>query len=114
VPRKSGKINIEELIRQNPDVVIIRGDTARDQKEVEQLEKAGLNYIVVEYTNIKEQQQAISIIGEAIGRKGQADAFNEYYNGVIQRVGDVVDSIPEEERVRMYHSENQALKDNAQ
>ncbi|MGI6704029.1 MAG: ABC transporter substrate-binding protein [Clostridia bacterium] len=110
VPRKSGKINIEELLRQDPDLVIIRGDTARDQKEVEQLDRAGLNYIVVEYTNIKEQQQAISIIGEAIGRKGQADAFNEYYNGIIQRVGDVVDSIPEDGRARMYHSENQALR----
>ncbi|MDD3851373.1 MAG: ABC transporter substrate-binding protein [Firmicutes bacterium] len=110
VPRKSGKINIEELLRQKPDVVIIRGDTARDEKEVEQLEKTGLNYIVVEYTNIEEQQKAISIIGEAIGRKEQALAFNDYYNDVIQRVSEVVDGIPEDGRARMYHSENQALR----
>ena len=32
VPRVSGKINIEELIRVNPDLVIIRGDTAADKK----------------------------------------------------------------------------------
>jgi len=110
VPRKSGKINIEELLRQNPDVVIIRGDTARDEKEVEQLEKTGLNYIVVEYSNVEEQQQAVSIIGEAIGRREQALAFNAYYNSVIERVSDVVDSIPEDRRARMYHSENQALR----
>lgn len=110
VPRKSGKINIEELLRQDPDIVIIRGDTARDEKEVEQLEKAGLNYIVVDYTNIEEQQRAISIIGEAIGRKEEAEAFNRYYNDVIQRVNDVVGAIPEDRRVRMYHSENQALR----
>ena len=110
MPRKSGKINIEELLRQDPDLVIIRGDTARDEKEVEQLDKAGLNYIVVEYTNIEEQQRAISIIGEAIGRKEEAEAFNRYYNDVIQRVSEVVDTIPEDRRVRMYHAENQALR----
>jgi iron complex transport system substrate-binding protein len=110
VPRKSGKINIEELLRQDPDVVIIRGDTARDEKEMEQLEKAGLNYVVVEYTNIEEQQQAISIIGEAIGCTQKAKTFNDYYNDVIERVGEVVDSIPEDRRTRMYHSENQALR----
>jgi iron complex transport system substrate-binding protein len=110
VPRKSGKINIEELLRLEPDVVIIRGDTAMDQKETEQLDKSGLNYIVVDYTNIKEQQQAISIIGEAIGRKDKAKFFNEYYNSVIERVNEVIAGIPEEKRVRMYHSENQALR----
>ena len=66
--------------------------------------------IVVEYTNIEEQQRAISIIGEAIGRKKEAEAFNRYYNDVIQRVNDVVGAIPEDRRVRMYHSENQALR----
>lgn len=110
VPRKSGKINIEELLRQNPDIVIIRGDTARDEKEMEQLEKTGLNYIVVEYTNVEEQQQAISIIGEAIGRKDKAKVYNDYYNSVIERVSEVVDSIPEDHKARLYHSENQALR----
>ncbi len=110
VPRKSGKINIEELLRQNPDVVIIRGDTARDQKELEQLEKANLTYIVVDYTNIEEQQQAISIIGQVIGRSAQALAFNDYYNGIIKKVNEAVADIPEDERTRMYHSENQALR----
>jgi iron complex transport system substrate-binding protein len=110
VPRKSGKINIEELLRQKPDIVIIRGDTAHDEKELEQLDKANLTYIVVDYTNIEEQQQAISIIGELIGRPEQAKAFNDYYNDIIKKVGDVVTGMPEGGRARMYHSENQALR----
>lgn len=110
VPRTSGKINIEELLKLKPDIVIIRGDTANDEKELEQLDRSKLPYIVVDYTNIQEQQRAISIIGEAIGRSKEAQKFNDYYNSIIKEVNGVVGSIPENERARMYHSENQALR----
>jgi iron complex transport system substrate-binding protein len=110
VPRLSGKINIEELLKQRPDIVIIRGDTAQDAKELEQLEKANLTYIVVEYTNIEQQQQAVSVIGKAIGRSKEAQEFNDYYNNIIKEVSNTVADIPENERARLYHSENQALR----
>ncbi len=110
VPRSSGKINIEELLKLEPDVVIVRGDTAQDEKETEQLDRAGINYIVVDYKDLKEQQRAISVIGEAIGRKEKAVAFNDYYNDVIEKVKNVVEGIPKDERIRMYHSENQVLR----
>jgi iron complex transport system substrate-binding protein len=109
VPRQQ-TINIEELLKIKPDLVIIREDTASDEKEVEKLEKAGLPYIVVEYSTIEEQQKALEIIGKAIGREKEAAAYNEYYNQVIARVQEVLQDIPEDERVRVYHSENQALR----
>jgi iron complex transport system substrate-binding protein len=110
VPRAAGKINIEELLRIEPDLVIIRGDTAADKKELEKLDKSGLPYIIVEYSNIAEQQKAISIIGEAIGRAEEAKAYNNYYNKVVGLVSEAVDKIPLEERVRLYHSENQVTR----
>ncbi len=110
VPRSSGKINIEELLKVEPDIVIVRGDTALDEKETEQLDRAKINYIVVDYTSIGEQQRAIHVIGEAIERQERALAFNEYYADVVKRVADVVKDIPKEERIRVYHSENQVLR----
>ncbi len=109
VPR-SGTINIEELLRINPDVVIIRGDTAVNEKEVEKLDNSGIPYIIVEFSTMKEQQEAISIIGKAIGKSQEAEEFNNYYNDVIARVDEVIKDIPLDERVRVYHSENQATR----
>ena len=109
VPR-SETINIEELLRIKPDVVIIRGDTAENEKEMEKLDKSGLPYIIVEYSNIEEQQEAISIIGKAIGKAEEAEKYIEYYIDIIARVEQVVGNIPLDERVRVYHSENQATR----
>lgn len=110
VPRVSGKINIEELIRVNPDLVIIRGDTAADKKELEKLDNSGFPYIVVEYSTIEEQQEAISIIGKAIGRTEEAEKYNAYYNKILQMVDNAVSTIPREDKIRVYHSENQATR----
>lgn len=110
VPRAGGTINIEELLRIKPDLVIIRGDTAVDEKEKEKLDNTGLPYIVVEFSTIEEQQQAISIIGEAIGKTAEAKNYNDYYNHTIDRVAEIVGDILPENRVRVYHSENQALR----
>ena len=109
VPRQQ-TINLEELLRVKPDLVIIRGDTASDEKELEKLDKAGLPYIVVEYSTIEEQQQAISIIGKAIGREQEAAAYNEYYDQAIARVEEALQDIPQDQRTRVYHAENQALR----
>ncbi len=108
VPRSGGVINAEELLRIDPDLVIVRKDTIVDEKETEKLDKSGLPYIVVDYTSMAEQREAILIIGKAIGKEAEAIAFNNYYTGVIDKVEQVVSQIPESERVRLYHSENQA------
>jgi len=64
----------------------------------------------VDYTSIEEQQQAIAIIGKAIGREKEAAAYNEYYNQVLARVETALQDLPESERTRVYHSENEALR----
>jgi iron complex transport system substrate-binding protein len=110
VPRVSGKINIEELMRVSPDLVIIRGDTAADKKELEKLGNSGIPYIIVEYSTIEEQQEAVSIIGKAIGRTAEAEKYNAYYNKILQMVDEAVSAIPPEERTRVYHSENQPTR----
>ncbi|MDD2252570.1 MAG: hypothetical protein PHQ10_06370, partial [Dehalococcoidales bacterium] len=39
-PRVGGTINIEELLRIDPDVVLVRKDTVADDREVEKLDKS--------------------------------------------------------------------------
>lgn len=109
-PRTGGTINIEELLRIDPDVVLVRKDTVADDREVEKLDKSGLPYIVVDYSTMKEQREAILIIGKAIGKEAEANAFNNYYLDIIDRVDQVIGDMPEEEKTTLYHSENQATR----
>jgi iron complex transport system substrate-binding protein len=110
VPREGGAINIEELLRIKPDVVIIRKDTVTDEKEKEKLDKNGICYIVVDFTTMAEQMEAIQIIGDAIGKSEEARRFNTYFEEVIGRVDGIVGSLEETEKVRLFHAENQATR----
>ncbi len=110
VPREGGSINVEELLRIKPDLVIIRKDTVADEKEKEKLDKTGIPYIVVDFTTMAEQMEAIQIIGDAIGKSAEAKAFNDYFTDVINRVTAIVKDIPEKEKVRLFHAENQATR----
>ena len=108
VPKSSGTINIEELMLVNPDLVIIKGVT--EEKELEKLEKSQVPFIFLEFTNVREQQQAMSIIGKAIGRETEAKRYNDYYQEVITKLQDVVENIPISERVKVYHAEKEATR----
>ncbi len=108
VPRAGGAINIEELLRIKPDLVIVRKDTVADEQEVEKLDRTGIPYIVVDFTTMEEQRKSLDMIGKAIGHPDQAARFNQYYVDVIERVGSIIRGIPEEQKVRLFHSENQA------
>lgn len=110
MPSSSGAINIEELIRANPDLVFVRTDTAKNPGEVEKLQKAGIPYLVVDYRNMKEQQATIEMIGQAIGEEVKAKRFVTYYNDCLSQVTKRVSKIPEAKRVKLYHSVNEAVR----
>ncbi|OEF95908.1 ABC transporter substrate-binding protein [Desulfuribacillus alkaliarsenatis] len=110
VPKRSGVINIEELLNANPDVIFIDMQSAINEAEIAKLDLIDIPYIVVEFNSMEEQMQAISIIGAAINRLEEAEAFNQYYEDMIEFVRSVTSTIPEAERVRIYHSVNDATR----
>lgn len=113
VPFTKDNINIEELITTDPDVVFLKNDVASNTAEVEKLEKFGIPYVAVDFNNIEEQMRSIELMGEVLGCQEQANAFNRYYQECIDRVESRVKDIPEGERVRVYHSINEASRTDA-
>ncbi len=105
-----GAVNLEELIRVNPDVIFIKGDTATNEGEIEKLEKSKIPYLVVDYKNIKEQQYIIEMIGQVVGCQDKAKRYNQFYRQCIDRVQKKVAGIPLKERIRVYHSVNEATR----
>lgn len=113
VPSMAGAINLEELVKAGPDLVFIRTDTASNEGEAAKLQKSGIPYFVVDYRNMKEQMYIIEMIGQVVGEKERALKYNEYYQRCIDRVQSKVKDIPMEERVRVYHSVNEATRTDA-
>ena len=114
VPKGSGVINIEELIKTQPDVVFVKSDTSSNEAEVEKLNKSKIPFLVVEFNNMKEQQKAIEMIGNVIGAADKAAKYNQYYQSCIDRVQKQVAGIPQQEKVRVYHSINEATRTDIQ
>lgn len=108
VPYASGVINIEELADLDPDLVLLRYDMYLQTSEREKLEKLGVPYAVVDYYSIDELKKAISVLGEIFNKQEQANAYSEYMENKLELVSRRISDIPMDERVRVYHSINQA------
>lgn len=110
VPKTSGVINIEELANSKPDLVFVKGDTARNEAEVEKMNKSKLPFLVIEFNSMKEQQDAIAMIGKAVGASEKAEKYNEFYRNCVELVSKRVAGIPVKDRIRIYHSVNEATR----
>lgn len=112
VPLSGGTINGESLLSLQPDLILLKGAMHTTGGEGEKLEKLRIPYLVVDYTNMEEQQAALQMIGDALGdeAKERAAAINGYYAGVIRLATKLSNQIPEEKRCRVYHAINEITR----
>lgn len=113
VPSATGVINVEELIASGAEIALIRHSIALSGAETEKMDKAGIPYVVIDYTNIEEQKQSIQVLGEVLNRQEAAQAYLDFYEATIAMVQTRISDIPMEERVRVYHSVNEATRTDA-
>jgi len=102
VPKGQGNVNVEELLLAKPDIVFVPGDIGRNESELNKMEIFHLPVLTVDYQDITGQQRAIAMIGEAIGARERAKAYNRYYSHCIDRVREGVSLILPDQRVRAY------------
>lgn len=110
VPHANDKINAEELARSQPDLIFLQLETYQDEREREKIEKMKVPYLVVNFNSIDSQVHIIESIGKAIGRWEEAKKYTAYYYDSLERVAKVVATIPPDQRVRIYHSINEATR----
>ncbi|MFA9423443.1 MAG: ABC transporter substrate-binding protein [Sedimentibacter sp.] len=110
VPFSSVAINIEELLACDPDVVFIKSDTAMDEGTVEKLNKLSIPYIVIDFYSMEEQIKTISIIGKVLGEEEKAQKYIDYYLKVIEDTKKITLTIPDNEKITLYHSVNEAVR----
>lgn len=110
VPGANDSLNVEELLSVKPDLVFIKDTIAGNRADTGMLDKFGIKYIVVYYDSIESQMNAVSVIGKAIDREKEAAEYNRYYKECIARIKKIVAGIPENKRIRLYHSILETLK----
>ncbi len=110
VPQENGKINIEELAKDQPDVVFINEETANDAAQLKKLDQLHIPYLYIDFHSVKQQQKAIELIGDMVGEKEKAANYNRYYSQKMNLVESRIKSIPAKQRIHVYHSINEATR----
>jgi iron complex transport system substrate-binding protein len=104
VPKAQGALNVEELVNARPDLALISGDIGRREGERGKLERFEIPYLVIDFTSMDEQQQAIAAIGKAIGAEDRAIEYNRYTDEVLQRLAARTADLDKKKRVRLYQA----------
>ncbi len=108
----SGIINIEELMKINPEVVLVRLNTAYNEAEMEKLQTAGMITVVSDYVNMEQQYESAEIIGTVFGAeaKEKARLYKEFYLKCINMGRELTKSLKEEDKIRVYHAVMEATR----
>jgi iron complex transport system substrate-binding protein len=103
--------NFETFIKLNPDIILegrtITGDPV-DVNAVEdrQSQFGDIPLITVQDTaNISGYAKSISFIGDVLNKKEKSDALAAYYQTALKTVKDIVSTIPEGEKIKVYYAE---------
>jgi iron complex transport system substrate-binding protein len=110
LPSLSGNaVNIEELVGAACDVAIAHD--AMPESELAKLDRAGIPYVLVGYTGVDSQLDALSVVGTACGEQAEQKAveLRRYYDDMRANVTSRVAGVADADRVRVYHSINDAL-----
>ncbi len=104
------EVSIETLMEQNPDLIVVTKNMVSNEGEKQKLDHSNIPYLVIDYTNITEQQEVISILGKAIGKEKKAKEYNNFYKDTVSIVKERVKNIPESERASVFHSISEATR----
>lgn len=112
VVQSGGSINAEALLELSPDVVLLKYGLYIAEGEAEKLEKMNIPYLVVAYTTMEEQIDAIRLVGQVAGGTAEekAEQICEYYQNTVELVKEKTNEIPQEEQLHVYHSINQTYR----
>lgn len=113
IPKVSGSINIEEVLNADPDIIFIDNEIATFEKETDKFDKLGIPYFIVDFDTMEEEMFLVQQMGKVLQEEEEANRYIEYYQSCIDRVRTIAETIPEEERVRVYHSVNEATRTDA-
>lgn len=100
VVSKDDEIQIEELIKLNPDVVICLNEAQKDQ-----VESAGLKAVQFGFQDFDGLKETVRLTGELMGAEAQekAEEYISYLEGNIEKIAEKTKDVTDEERPKVLH-----------
>jgi iron complex transport system substrate-binding protein len=109
-PMQAGTINAEEIIRIEPDIVLVRRHVAESISESEKLENMGIPYVVLDFHNIDELKKCIEIVGEIFNKQDITSQYLAYMNETFSLVESRLYGLDESEKISLFHSTQDPLR----
>lgn len=104
------EVNVEELLKLKPDVVIQWARTDKEIKEIEKIEAVGIPVIGIKYGTQEELDGIITIMGQLVGREEKAAELIAYHHAVIDEISAITKKIPVEKRPKVLYIYNESIR----
>ncbi len=107
VPKAGGGIKIEELLRAEPNLLLVDRSVAVNSSETERFKKFGLKWLTVEIRSIKSQFHVVRMLGKILGKEDLAKKYIDFYSNSIKLVQKRTSALPVGKKARVFHSNNE-------
>jgi len=83
---KNGTINVEEVMRLKPDLLIV---PARWSEDLDKLEKSGLTVLAINPETLDSITETFTLLGKAVGKENRAQELVGYYNEKVEFIRNI-------------------------
>ena len=108
----SGAVNIETLTEAGAEVAFIKESMYEGGSEADKFDKLGIPYIVIGYKTMEDQIEMLKLIGTVCGSEAEETMglITDYYEKTLQIAREHAEKIPNDSKVRVYHSINEIAR----
>ena len=100
-------LNVEELVSVDPDLVVMWGGTPQDAMDM--VWDAGYPVVCDWTMGQGTTEEAIEMLGKALGKEAEADEILAYWADQQAIINDVINDIPEGDRLRVFYTGHDKL-----
>lgn len=93
-------VNVEELLKLEPDVVF---QWTTQPEQIEKMEEAGLKVIALKYGTVDDLKTWVDLLGRLFRREERAEFLKQYFDEQIAEVTEVTDELTDDQRPVAIH-----------
>lgn len=97
---EGGEVIIEELLANQPDVTF-----TMTKETAEQLEEIGAPAIYLEWNDVDDVKDTVTLVGEVLNVGDRAEAYLEYFDATQDQARELLAELPEAERITVLYGD---------
>ena len=109
VVKNNGSLNAEAVMSLKTDLIIINDGMYASEDERKKLDSLGIPYVVIGFTDIESQLDAIEILGKVLGSEEEAGEYIDWCRNTYSEVRTAL-SASLGPKISLYHAVNEATR----